>query len=173
MAKEGRTHGAIQQSAFCQEFELDHDGFGDPLDLQIGFDKNITNMPTPLSVSSSHSQTSIPPRRVASTKRSRFLCERVRRLLELFEKIVKEEFSGDAECELRTVLSGAEDSVTDDIEVPSSSQASLQLSSLATIGAIDGLTCDFCGAVIFQSFFNARHVTLQNVTERRLPPTRT
>ena len=33
-----RTLGAIQQSAFGQEFELDHDGFGEPLDLQIGFD---------------------------------------------------------------------------------------------------------------------------------------
>ena len=96
MAKEGQTHGAIQQSAFGQEFELDHDGFGEPLDLQIGFDKNITNMPTPLSVSSSHSQTPTPPRRVASTKRSRFLCERVRKLLELFEKIFKSSTVGDA-----------------------------------------------------------------------------
>ena len=77
-------------------------------------------------------------------------------MLELFEKIIKEEYSGGAECELRTVLSGAEDSVTDDIEVPSSSQASLQLSSLATMGAIDGLTCDFCGADIFQSFFECK-----------------
>ena len=91
-----RTHGAIQQSAFGQEFELDHDGFGEPLDLQIGFDKNITNIPIPLSVLSSHSQTPAPPRRVASTKRSRFLCERLSKLLELFEKIFKEQYSGDA-----------------------------------------------------------------------------
>ena len=94
--KKDELTGAIQQSAFGQEFELDHNGFGESLDLQIGFDKNITNMPTPLSVSSSHSQTLIPPRRVASTKSSRFLCERVRRLLELFEKIFKEQYSGDA-----------------------------------------------------------------------------
>ena len=82
-------------------------------------------MQTLLSVLSSHSRTATLPRRVTSTKRSRFLYERVRKLLELFEKIIKEEYSGGAECELRTVLSGAEDSVTDDIEVPSSSRASL------------------------------------------------
>ena len=28
----------MQQSVFDQEFELDHDGSGEPLDLQIGFD---------------------------------------------------------------------------------------------------------------------------------------
>ena len=44
--------------------------------------------------------------------------------------------------ELRTVLSGAKGSVADDIEVPSSSQASKQFSSLVTVGAIDGLTCE-------------------------------
>ena len=39
-----------------------------------------------------------------------------RKLLELLQKIVKEEYSGDADCELwMVVLSGAKDSVTDDI----------------------------------------------------------
>ena len=70
-------------------------------------------MPTTLSVLSSHSWILLPlewlpvPRAAASTKRSGFLCQWVCKLLELFEKIVKEKFSGDAECELRTVLSGA------------------------------------------------------------------
>ena len=38
-------------------------------------------------------------------------------MLELFEKIVKE-YSGGARCELGTVLSEAEDSITDVTEVP-------------------------------------------------------
>ena len=129
-------------------------------------------MPTPLSFLSSHSRFLLPSKGFQYQEKP-FSVIRFHKLLELIKKFVKEEYSGGAECELRTALSGAEDSVTDDIEVPSSSQASLQLSSLATMGAIDGLTCDFCGADIFQSFLNARHVTLQNVTEGRLRPTRT
>ena len=66
------------------------------------------------------------------------------------------EYSGGARCELGTVLSEAEDSIIDVTEVPPSSQASLQLSSLATIGVVQGLTCEFRGADIFQSFFECK-----------------
>ena len=75
-------------------------------------------MPTPLPVLSSHSRTLLP------LKGSPGLCERVCKLLESFEKIVKEEYSGNTEYDLWTFLSGTDDSVTGDIEVPSSSQAS-------------------------------------------------
>ena len=44
------------------------------------------------------------PRRVARTKRSHFLCEWVCKLLEPFKKIVEEECSGDAKCELPQLL---------------------------------------------------------------------
>ena len=61
------------------------------------FQENITNIPTPLSVLSSHSQTPTPPtERLPEPIQLLFPYERVPQLLELFEKIFKEQYSGDA-----------------------------------------------------------------------------
>ena len=78
--------------------------------------ENIMNMPTPLTVLSSHLRFLLPLEESPVPREAVFCVNGFRKLLELLQKIVKEEYSGDADCELRmVVLSGAKDSVTDDI----------------------------------------------------------
>ncbi|KAL5489802.1 hypothetical protein ACEPAI_4634 [Sanghuangporus weigelae] len=82
------------------------------------------------------------------------LVKDVRTLLDIYNKILKEEHQGDYQCEMRTRRSLAPQNSTGcaveptDVGFPSIPAPAMLYH--------DGLTCDFCGADIFQSFFECR-----------------
>lgn len=80
----------------------------------------------------------------------RTICDRLGKLLEIFDKIIVEEYTESADCEQRSSFSRTAHPQSPGDDIPPSSQAS----SPASAG--DGLTCDFCGADIFQSFFECK-----------------
>ena len=78
-------------------------------------------------------------------------------LLGLYDKILKEEHQGDFQCEMRIRRSSPGLSYDEPPEEPSN----IGLPSIPSPPILyhDGLTCDFCGADIFQSFFECRRCT--------------
>ncbi|KAL5511133.1 hypothetical protein ACEPAH_4348 [Sanghuangporus vaninii] len=82
------------------------------------------------------------------------LVKDVRTLLYIYNKILKEEHQGDYQCEMRIRRSSSGQSSS----CPAVEHTVVGVPSIPAPAMLyhDGLTCDFCGADIFQSFFECR-----------------
>ncbi|KAL5532641.1 hypothetical protein ACEPAF_4415 [Sanghuangporus sanghuang] len=82
------------------------------------------------------------------------LVKDVRTLLDIYNKILKEEHQGDYQCEMRIRRSSAGQSSS----CPAVEHTDVGFPSISAPAMLyhDGLTCDFCGADIFQSFFECQ-----------------
>ncbi|KAL5529720.1 hypothetical protein ACEPAG_5705 [Sanghuangporus baumii] len=82
------------------------------------------------------------------------LVKDTRTLLDIYNKILKEDHQGDYQCEMRIRRSSAgQKSTGHPVEPTDVGFSSIPASAMLYH---DGLTCDFCGADIFQSFFECR-----------------
>lgn len=139
-------------------FSVNGESTGESCDLQVGRRES-----SPLSGSSSPSPPSIlakaPGRKNAlppCVKRTR-LAEKVRSLLDVYDKILREEYPDGVQCELRHVPTAPE---TDHAYL-ALLQEDADVRGVPSIPAPNNvpscLICDFCGGDIFQSFFECKN----------------
>ncbi|KAI5121653.1 hypothetical protein M0805_002729 [Coniferiporia weirii] len=110
--------------------------------------------------------------RVVLSTQHRRLVDNVRTLVSVFEKILKEEHQGATQCELRLARVPKDKTSETDVRAPASANSSIVHSGIPPIPAPaqthhEGITCDFCGADVFQSFFECKRcgeVEPENVT---------
>lgn len=124
-------------------------------DLQQANQDNARKSLSPLTPLSGSFSRSPSPKPTVDTK-IHIICGRLAKLLKLFDKIIVEEYNGDADCELRIASSSAAIAQGSNSDSPPSSQASTSHDVTNQADVCGGLTCDFCGADIFQSFFECR-----------------